>query len=80
MHVPNRTYLWVHLTLDLIKRDIGIDKIGIVKATSHLPKTVDGAYNRILSEGRDPEEAKRILHIVVAAALTLREMALALTI
>ena len=82
MHVPNRTYLWVHLTLDLIERDIDIDKIGIVKATSHLPKTVDEAYDRILSRSRDSKKAKRILHIIVAAArpLTLREMALALTI
>jgi ankyrin repeat domain-containing protein 50 len=80
--VPNRTYLWVHLTLDLIESDIDIDKIGIVNATSHLPKTVDEAYNRILSRSHDSEKAKRILHIVVVAArpLTLGEMALALAI
>ena len=82
MHVPNRTYLWVHLTLDLIESDINIDKAGIVNATSHLPKTVDEAYDRILSKSGDAENAKKILHIIVAAArpLTLREMALALTI
>jgi ankyrin repeat protein len=82
MHVPNRTYLWVHLTLDLIESDIDIDKTGIVNATSHLPKTVYEAYDRILSKSHDSEKAKRILHIIVAAArpLTLREMALALTI
>ena len=82
MRIPNRTYLWIHLTLDLIERDIDIDRTGIVKATSHLPKTVDEAYDRILSQSRDSEKAKRILHIVVAAArpLTLGEMALALTI
>ena len=63
----------------MIERDIDIDKIGIVKA---LPKTVDEAYDRILSKSRDSEKAKRILHNVVAATrpLTLREMALALTI
>jgi hypothetical protein len=68
--------------MDLIESDIYIDKIGIVNATSYLPKTVDEAYNRILSKSRDSEKAKRILHIVVAAArpLTLREMALAFTI
>ena len=78
--VPNRTYLWVYLTLDLIKSDIGIDKAGIVKATSHLPNTVDEAYDRILSKSRNSEEARKILHIVVAAArpLTLREMNFAL--
>jgi ankyrin repeat domain-containing protein 50 len=80
--VPNRTYLWVHLTLDLIERDIDIDKTGIVNATSHLPKDLDEAYDRILSKCHNFEKAKTILHIVVAAArpLTLREMALALAI
>jgi ankyrin repeat domain-containing protein 50 len=82
MDVPNRTYLWVHLTLDLIESDIYIDKTGIVNATSHLPKTVDEAYDRILSKSHDSKKAKRMLHIIVAAArpLTLKEMALALTI
>jgi ankyrin repeat domain-containing protein 50 len=80
IRVPNRTYLWVYLTLDLIQRDVDIDKTGIANTTSHLPKTVDEAYNRILSKSYNFEKAKRILHIVVAAArpLTLGEMALAL--
>ncbi|KAK3370332.1 hypothetical protein B0H63DRAFT_503961 [Podospora didyma] len=79
---PHRTYLWVHLTLELVEHDDDIDKPGIVKATSHLPRTVDEAYDGILSETRDPKEAKRILHIVVAAArpLTLKEMGFALAI
>jgi ankyrin repeat domain-containing protein 50 len=34
LRVPNRTYLWAHLTLDLIENDINIDKVGIVNATS----------------------------------------------
>ena len=42
IRVPNRTYLWVYLTLDLI--DIDIDKTGIVKVISQLPKKVDEAY------------------------------------
>ncbi|KAN0070035.1 hypothetical protein V8E54_011616 [Elaphomyces granulatus] len=76
MRVPNRTYLWVYLTLDLIESDIDIDKTGIVKATSHLPKSVDEAYERILSRGHNFKEAKRLLHIIVAAErpLTLKEM------
>jgi ankyrin repeat domain-containing protein 50 len=82
MRVPNRTYLWVHLTLDLIEGSLDIDKTRIVDATSHLPKTAYEAYDRILSKSRDSRKAKRILHIIIAAArpLTLREMALALTI
>ncbi|KAF3077805.1 hypothetical protein TWF706_004558 [Orbilia oligospora] len=80
MRVPQRTYLWAHLTLDLIKSDI--NKTGILKATSQLPETVDDAYERILSKSHNFEEAKKLLHIVVAAArpLTLEEMNLALAL
>ncbi|KAK4210289.1 hypothetical protein QBC37DRAFT_35880 [Rhypophila decipiens] len=76
---PNRTYLWVHLTLDLIKRHIIIDKAGIRKATSHLPREVYEAYEQLLARSPDRTEAKKLLHMIVAAErpLTLREMALA---
>src|ERR1700722_6906704 len=82
MRVPNRTYLWVYLTLDMIESDPDIDKTGIVKATSRLPKTVDEAYERILSRSHNFEEAKRLLHIIVAAErpLTLKEMSVALAL
>ena len=80
--IPNRTYLWVHLTLDLIQSDINIDKTRIREATSHLPETVSKAYGRILSRSCNSDKARKILHIIVAAArpLTLREMALALVL
>jgi hypothetical protein len=82
MRVPHRTYLWVHLTLDLIESDIDIGKSGIVEATSQLPKTVDEAYDRILSRSGNSEKAKKILHIILVAArpLTLKEMAPALVL
>ncbi|KAL6693809.1 ankyrin repeat-containing domain protein [Trichoderma pleuroticola] len=82
MRVPNRTYLWVHLTLDLIESDINIDRAGILQITAHIPKTVDEAYHRILSKSYDPKEAMRILHILVAAerALSLEELGFALSI
>ncbi|EGX46852.1 hypothetical protein AOL_s00097g278 [Orbilia oligospora ATCC 24927] len=82
LHVPNRTYLWTHLVLNLIESDINIDKTGIIKATSYLPKTVNDAYEKIVSKSRNFEETKRLLHIVVAAVrpLTLKEMNLALAL
>lgn len=82
MQIPNRTYLWVYLTLDLIESDIGIDKTRIAKATSYIPKTVDEAYDRILLKSHDFKQAKEILHIIVAAIrpLTLKEMNSALLI
>ena len=77
--VPNRTYLWVYLTLDLIESDIDIDNSSIREPTSRLPETVDEAYDRILSKSCNSNNARKILHIIVAAArpLTLREMGLA---
>ncbi|KAF3179225.1 hypothetical protein TWF788_007036 [Orbilia oligospora] len=82
MRVPNRTYLWVRLTLDLIESDVNIDKSKIVKITSNLPATVDEAYERILSKSRNLEEARKLLQIVVAAErpLTLEEMNLAMAL
>jgi len=82
MRHRNRTYLWAYLTLDLIESAIDIDKTAIREATSQLPETVDDAYDRILSKSRNSKKAKKILHIVVAAArpLTLKEMALALVL
>ena len=81
MHVPNRTYL----------RSMGSPYPGPDrerhryrqnwKSQSHF-SVVKNCWWGILSRSRDSEKAKRILHIIVAAArpLTLREMALALTI
>ncbi|KAH6867704.1 hypothetical protein B0T10DRAFT_596960 [Thelonectria olida] len=79
---PNRTYLWVHLIFDIIIGSI-IDRAQDIRAiVKTIPKTVDEAYSRILSKSPDVEHARRLLHIVVAAArpLTLQEMALALAI
>ncbi|KAL7942766.1 hypothetical protein V8C42DRAFT_139381 [Trichoderma barbatum] len=82
MRVPNRTYLWVYLILDLIEDDLNIDRAGILQATAHIPETVDEAYDRILSKSYDPQEAVKILHIIVAAerALTLTELGFALAL
>ncbi|QMW33392.1 hypothetical protein G4B84_008823 [Aspergillus flavus NRRL3357] len=78
--VPNTTYLWVYLTLNLIESIKDIDKTRILDATSDLPKTVDDAYERILSRSEDCQKARKLLHIVVGATrpLTLQEMNLAL--
>ncbi|KAH7124515.1 hypothetical protein EDB81DRAFT_600754, partial [Dactylonectria macrodidyma] len=80
--IPNRTYLWVYLTLELIESDISIDKTKIRESTSSLPRTVDEAYERILAKSSNYDEAKKLLHIIVAAArpLTLAEMDLALAL
>ncbi|KAK0706121.1 hypothetical protein B0T26DRAFT_788578 [Lasiosphaeria miniovina] len=80
--VPNHTYLWVYLIFDIINRSI-VDRAEDIRSiTNTIPKTVDAAYDRILSKSPDIGRARKILHIVVAAArpLTLQEMDLALAI
>ena len=80
--VPSRTYLWVSLTLDVIENITGFTKGHVRKCISEIPRTVDEAYNKILERSSDPEKAKRLLHIVIAAMrpLSLEEMSLALVI
>ncbi|KAK4060869.1 uncharacterized protein Triagg1_10561 [Trichoderma aggressivum f. europaeum] len=80
MQVPNRTYLWVYLTLDLIESSINITEKMILEATSNIPVTIDEAYERILSRSSDTRQARIIFHVIVAAArpLTVKEMNFAL--
>ncbi|KAK4225762.1 ankyrin repeat domain-containing protein 50 [Podospora fimiseda] len=82
LRTPHRTYLWVYLTLQHIKGNIHIDKGGIMKAISELPRSVDEAYERILSLSTDPSKARKILQLIVAAArpLEVQEINLALEI
>ncbi|KAE8330619.1 ankyrin repeat-containing domain protein [Aspergillus sergii] len=80
LQIPNRTYLWAQLTLELIESEVDIDKRRIVDVTTNLPNSVYDAYERILSKSRNTEQAKKLLHIIVGAArpLTVQEMGVAL--
>ncbi|EGX47525.1 hypothetical protein AOL_s00083g334 [Orbilia oligospora ATCC 24927] len=82
MSIPNRTYLWVYLTLDLIETDIYTDNIGISEAITRVSRTVNEAYERILNKSHNFEKAKKLLQIVVAAVrpLSLTEMCMALAL
>ncbi|KAF4443334.1 Ankyrin repeat domain-containing 50 [Fusarium acutatum] len=78
--VRNRTYLWAHLTLDLIERQLDISKEKIINITSHLPQNVNEAYERILCRTFSKDKATRMLHLIIAAdrPLTVGEMVVAL--
>jgi hypothetical protein len=78
----NRTYLWAHLVFDEIQRSLLLTPGGIRSIVRSIPRTVFEAYEKILSKSPDSELTRKLLHIVVAAVtpLTLREMALALSI
>ena len=53
--------------VDLIEKDISIDNAGISKATLQLLQAVDDAYRTILAKSSNIEEAKKLLHIIIAA-------------
>jgi ankyrin repeat protein len=80
--VPNRTYLWVSLTLEVIENMPGFTKGNIRYAIRNLPQNVDEAYEKILNRSPDKPHAKRLLHIVTAAErpLSLRELSVAMTV
>lgn len=83
--VPNRTYLWLHLILDAIRKSLDSTAIRLERLIDRLPRTVEDAYEKILTKINDSElaeQARRALHIIVAAArpLTLREINIALAI
>ena len=80
----NRTYLWLFLIADIIKKSsIEYSKFqNVEKLLLGLPGKVSDAYDRILSRSKEPELAKKLLKIIVAATrpLTLTEANIALTI
>jgi ankyrin repeat domain-containing protein 50 len=80
--VPNRTYLWVTLVMDVIENIYSITRGNVRRVISQLPQTVDDAYESILNRSSDKIKAKLLLHIVTAAKrpLTLAEMSIALAI
>ena len=79
-----RTYLWLFLIADIIKESsIEYSKFpSVQKLLLDLPDRFSDAYNRILSRSKDPELAKMLLKIIIAATrpLTLTEANIALTI
>ena len=79
---PNRTYLWVSLICDVIKKTVSTSPSSIRTEISRIPSTLDEAYEKILSRSPDIKKARKVLHIIVGAqsTLTLKEMGTALAI
>ncbi|KAL9090725.1 MAG: hypothetical protein Q9165_005213 [Trypethelium subeluteriae] len=78
----HRTYLWVHLTLDVIENMPGFTRGNVRRAIRQLPPTVDDAYEKILGRSPDKEKARKLLHIVTAATrpLSLDEVSIMMAI
>ncbi|KAL7621069.1 hypothetical protein AAE478_008381 [Parahypoxylon ruwenzoriense] len=79
--VENRTYLWVSLVLDVIRRSGGITENRLLEIVREVD-TTSKAYEKILARSTDYAKAKKLLHVIVAAyrPLSLQEMAIVLAI
>jgi hypothetical protein len=82
--MEHRTYLWLHLTLNIIEQspsEYG-RRCDVEKLLSGLPSQVSAAYEKILSRSKDPSRTKILLYILLAAArpLTLDEANVALAL
>jgi hypothetical protein len=77
---PNRTFLWVSLIFNLLRDTDSETKIK--KIIDNLPGNLETVYEKILEQSPNPEKAKEILHLVLAAVrpLTLAELNVALGI
>ncbi|KAF4989612.1 hypothetical protein FDECE_14648 [Fusarium decemcellulare] len=81
--IPHRTYLWVYLVFDYLKKE-GFKKTpkGVDSAIATLPKNVNQAYAQILNKSKDDPTVRKALTIILAATrpLTLSEMNVAMNI
>ncbi|KAL3599795.1 hypothetical protein FPOAC2_04023 [Fusarium poae] len=79
----HRTYLWVYLVFDYLKKDdFKRTPNGVKSAIAILPKTINEAYEQILNKTKDDPMVRRVLSIILAASrpLTLSEMKIAVEI
>ena len=68
--IPNRTYLWLHLVLDLIGNQEDTSPSRLSRILDDIPEEVDQAYNALLDQipTHYIDEARKIFHLILAAA------------
>ncbi|KAH7190103.1 hypothetical protein DER44DRAFT_115680 [Fusarium oxysporum] len=79
----HRTYLWVYLVFDYLqKEDFKKTPKGVESAIAILPRSINEAYDRILSKSKEDPMVRKALSIILAAGrpLTLSEMNYAVNI
>jgi ankyrin repeat domain-containing protein 50 len=82
--ISHRTYLWLHLVIEEIRRSTKRTERQYIRIINSVPETVEEAYEKILSRN-DPKErgkAEKLLYIIIGARrpLTLAEMDVAFQI
>ncbi|KAI9795942.1 MAG: hypothetical protein M1833_006590 [Piccolia ochrophora] len=78
----DRTFLWVSLVIEDIDRSPRMSKGALDELVENIPETLDSVYDKILQRTFNRSHARKLLHIVVAAArpLSLNEMSVAFVI
>lgn len=77
----HRTYLWVYLVFDYFAKETFKKTIkGVDSAIKTLPKSINEAYEQILSKSKEHATVRKVLCIILAASrpLTLAEMNIAI--
>ena len=82
LSVEHRTYLWLHLVLENLIQSNNLNRKKFDKIIDDLPRSVEAAYEKILSKGEKTEQDKLmdLLQLVVAATrpLSVTELNIAL--
>jgi ankyrin repeat protein len=80
--VDNRTYLWVSLVFPELHENAYCEESELLQIFKTLPRTVEKAYEGILSRSTNVERARKLLSIVLAAIrpLTMMELKIAFSI
>ncbi|KAL7815057.1 hypothetical protein V8C44DRAFT_325221 [Trichoderma aethiopicum] len=81
--ISHRTYLWLYLIFDYLeKEDFRKTLKGIDDVINTLPKSINEAYEQILSKSKEDKDVRKALSIILAASrpLSLSEMNIAMNI
>lgn len=63
----DRTFLWVALVLEEMEKAIRVSQKALEDLLDTLPKSLNATYEKILNRSQCPEDARMVLHIIVAA-------------
>ena len=82
LKIENRTYLWVTLTLDVVRNFSGFSRGNVRRCIETLPGDVNQAYEKILGRSTNKAKAKLLLRVILAASrpLLLSELSLLLAV
>ncbi|KAJ2987980.1 hypothetical protein NUW58_g4217 [Xylaria curta] len=84
LEIEHRTYLWVYLVFDYLEKEsFKKTSKGVDSTITTLPRTINQAYEKILSKSKEDEPmVRKALSIVLAARrpLTIMEMNVALNV